>query len=344
MARRVLAEDQRKPDDVDLFSALTYPAASPIEPASGPKLSEEQVRRQLIRFLHRPTGRHTAQVKRSLALFDSTAVQAKIADPSLRAAFAAMVGTLWEPTISHFLNSGRFTTAAFGTTSHPTAIPLALSVDNGDGTRRVVFNERYNREHFALFIGTMGHEVMHDDDQNSLSEEAILGGLTSMVDAQVYSRHPDLAYGGTELARRDNSAVLAWLNSKSRDSPDSQLIAPTGVGLFPGNNLPPLPDFWSLFGNPADSSPAPTLVFTQVLARLGLPGSAVFDKSTAETFGQANDTWLSYPDRVGLNVLLQTVTVKEIADEHHLSKDRVIKILSLRDELAAIAARQSAAP
>jgi hypothetical protein len=77
-------------------------------------------------------------------------------------------------------------------------------------------------------------------------------------------------------------------------------------------------------------------VFTQVLARLGLPGSSVFDKPTAATFGQANDTWLSYPNGVGLNVLLQTITVKEIAREHHLSKHRVIRLLSLQDELDAM--------
>jgi hypothetical protein len=170
---------------------------------------------------------------------------------------------------------------------------------------------------------------------NSASAEAILGGLTAMVDAQVLSRHPELAYQRTELARRDNTAVLAWLNSKNLNPPDSQLIAPTGLGVFPGGAIVG-PDFWSLFGNPTDSSPAPTTIFTQVLARLGLPGSSRFDKPTASTFGQADDRWLSYPDRAGLNVLLQTITVEEIARTHHLAKTRVIRLLSLQDELAVL--------
>lgn len=332
-----MAEDQRKPDDVDLFTPQAYADASPMESASGPKLSQEQVRRQLVRFLDQQFRKDAASVRRTLSLYDSPAVRTRIADPALRAAYAAMVDTLWEPTIDHFLNSGRFTTVTFGATIHPDSV--AESVNNGDGTRRIVFNQRYDRENFALFIGVVGHEIMHDDSANSGSEEAILHGLTAMVHAQVVSRHPELAYAGTELTRRTNTAVLAWLNSKNRDSPDSQLVAPEGLGVFPGGQIS-APDFWSLFGNPTDSSPAPAGIFTEVLALLGLPGSSVFDKPTAATFGRADDSWLSYPDRVGLNILLQAITVKEIAREHDLSKDRVIRILSLRDELAVIGAHR----
>ncbi|MET7717243.1 hypothetical protein [Streptomyces sp. NPDC005407] len=338
LARRVLAEDQRKPDDVDLFTPQAYSESTPMPPASGPQLSEDQTRRRLERFLREQSGKHSAPVRRALALFDSPDLQAKMPDPTLRAAYAAMVDTLWEPTIDHFLNSGRFTTATFGVTPNPDAIAMVL--DNGDGTSRIVFNQNYSREHFALFIGVMGHEIMHDDNANSGSEEGILHGLTAMVHAQVVSRHPDLAYGGTELTQRTNTAVLAWLNSKNRDSPISRLVASTGLGVYPGGAIAAA-DFWSLFGDPSDSSPAPVPVFAQVLALLGLPGSSVFDKPTAETFGQADDAWLSYPDRVGLNVLLQTITVKEIARERHLPKDRVIRLLSLRNELDAIREHQS---
>lgn len=335
LARSVLAEDQRKPDTVDLFTEQAYPESTPMPPASGPKLSEDETRRRLVRFLHQQSGKHSGPVRRALALFDNPTVQAKIPDPALRAAYAAMVDTLWEPTIDHFLNSGRFTTATFGDTGGA----IAQSISNGDGTKRIVFNQSYDREHFALFTAWMGHEIMHDDTSGSLSEEGILHGLSAMVHAQVLFRHPEIAYGGTELTQRNNTAVLAWLNSKNRNSPVSQLVAPTGLGVYPGGAIV-APDFWGLFGNPTDSSPAPTPVFSQILALLSLPGSSVFDKPTAATFGQADDTWLSYPDRVGLNVLLQATTVKEIAREHHLSKHHVIRLLSLRDELDAITAHR----
>lgn len=97
-----------------------------------------------------------------------------------------------------------------------------------------------------------------------------------MTHLQVLMRSPELAYLDTELSRRLNTFVLAFLNTRERhgrhqNSPDSEIVAPTGRGIFPGSDNFTVPDFWSLLDG-GGSSPG-TAALPQILAAIGATGT-----------------------------------------------------------------------
>lgn len=92
LANFVLALPQRKPCDVNLFTSAfwngrpgAYPQGRPMRPATGSVPSESKVRAQLVAFMRGSPNRAAA-----LRLFDQAEVRARIASPSLRAAYAAI--------------------------------------------------------------------------------------------------------------------------------------------------------------------------------------------------------------------------------------------------------------
>ena len=89
-----LSLPQHKPCDVNLFTSKfvngangLYPEGSPMEPATTPAPSEEQVRAQLDSLLQDNPERADA-----LRVFDDPGVKAKIAPPSIRAALRRCTG------------------------------------------------------------------------------------------------------------------------------------------------------------------------------------------------------------------------------------------------------------
>ncbi len=254
-----------------------------------------------------------------------------IPEPILRAALVGMRGTLLQPTIGHLLNSGKFESPVrFG------SIPQQglIAVTAGAGPRFIRFNNRYEREDFRYLVGIIGHEALHDDTSGPGSEEAVMNTLSAMTYLQVLSKHPELAYTGTELSRQMNDLALLFLNSRENDSPNSEIFAPTGVGVAPGSPRNE-PDMWSIFNGDSTTSPAPATL-GQVLRALGLPTPSKFSLATAKTFANLNDNWLSDVGRVQIEVLLQMLSVKTIADKANLSRSKVISKLHLKPYLAAI--------
>lgn len=210
---------------------------------------------------------------------------------------------------------------------------IAVST-GGDGDRLIIVNNRYEREDFRYLIGIMGHEVLHDDGSTPRSEEVILNSLSAMTHVQVLLRHPELAYRGTELSRNMHDLVLAFLNTREKGSPNSELFAPSGVGVAPGSPYNQ-PDIWTLLRGDATTSPSPA-VLDPVLRSLGLPAVSKYSLSTAKTFEDLNDEWVSDVGRVQISVLLQMVSVKTIADKANLSRSQVISKLHLQPYLDTI--------
>jgi hypothetical protein len=334
IANKVLRLDPRKPADIDLFTSTyegggpgLYPSGSTMQPASGPILTEAQARAKLKGYLRDQFPSDSSKVNAGLALFDGQKAKNMVPDPQLRAAFVGMKGTLLEPTINHLLNGGRFTSPVrYG------GLPIgAVAASSGDS---IVVARRYQSEDCRYLIGVMGHEILHDDFFLSTAEEAINTPLTAMTYLQVLSKHPELAYKGTELTRTLNSSSMIFLNSRENDSPNSEIFAPTGRAIAPGSPRNE-PDFWSFMGDNGTTSPAPPPL-GQITRNLGLPAATNFSLATAKTFAHLNDKWLSDVGRVQIEVLLQMVSVKTIAAKAKLSRAKVIRKLHLRPYLDAI--------
>lgn len=332
LANSVLSLPQRKPCDVNLFNSNfsngrrgAYPQGRPMKPAAGSVPSESRVRAQLATFMPADARRTAA-----LQLFDRAAVKAKIASPSLRAAYAALVGTVGESTLPVFL-SPRFTSMTFGSLSPGVFGGIAESIATSTGARAIVIDKRYEREHFGLFTNVIAHEILHDDPRNSGAEEATSTAVQALVHLQVLSRHPGLAGLGTELARRINTTVLAWTNSRVPGSASSAIVAPSGRGVFPGGAFT-APDVWTLLSG-RGTSPEPAAlrgILGRIIGRgARLPQSLPFSLATAKLFGQLNDTWLSPVERVRISVLLGLVSLDEIVKATKLTRPQAVQTFRL---------------
>jgi hypothetical protein len=343
LANFLLALPQRKPCDVSMFTSRydsgtvgLYPEGSAMVPASGPVLTEDQARAQLGAFMRGSPKRGEA-----LRLYGAEQVKAKIAEPSLRAAFAAVVGTPGGSTLSSLVKLPTVTTIRYGGVSNPTAVAQASGSS-------VLVNRRYASEHFGLLIGVIPHEILHHDNAVPGVEEAILNGLTAIVYLQTLARHPELATSGTELSREKNDEALRLLNSRSPGSSRAALVVPNGRGIAPGSART-ASDVFTFYlrsevgrpgGNadPSATAPAPPILAAILRAFLApgvkLPKPLTYSKKTAELFSKMNDTWLSPVDRLRVSVLLGLVSMEEITAYTGLSRAKAIATFRLAPILA----------
>ena len=338
IANQILALDQRVPDDVNIFTSVfnpgqvdgLYPDGAAMEPAPGPVLTEEQVRVRLTAFLSDWYDNNSGKVSDALELFDDDHVKTMIPDPDNRAAFVSLNGTIWEPLVVHFLNSGLFNPSRYG------GLPITILARSAliDDKFTIIFNVRHNSEDFANKIGVWVHEIGHDDGPVTGNEESVLHAVMSMAQMQVLLKNPRMAYENTELTRFMDSYVLQFINSREDGSPNSEIFAPTGQGTAPGS-AQSKPDFRTVVGGSDGSTPAPA-AFSEILTRLGLPASSQYNQPMAESFESLNDDWMSDQQRVQISVLLQLVSVEEISQETGLSQQAAIDLLELQPYLDAI--------
>jgi hypothetical protein len=350
LANFLLALPQRKPCDVNLFTTTwfngtvgLYPEGRPMQPAAQSAPSEAQLRAQLAAFL-KGSGRDAV----ALALFDRADVRAKLPDPTLRAALVSLRGTVAEQVIEFFLARDTYAQPPrFG--GLPITVIGRASVVAGQSKIQIVFNRRFQSDHFALLSGAFAHEILHHDAPiGNLAEETILSAVTAVVHLQLLSRHPELGARDTELSRYMNDYVLAFVNSRPQGSSRSAIVVPNGKGIAPGSarSTPDFQTFFAKFIYPelvtggTPETPAPP-VFAAVLRKLLAPGVALpkpltFSKKTAEQFSRMNDTWLSPVDRLRVSVLLGLVSMEEITAYTGLSREKAVSRFRLAPILAAM--------
>ena len=103
-ASDVLGRRPFAPKDQKLLQNDGYPGGGPMTPASGDGPSEQQASQMLdgylaVEFPNDPASRAAAR-----AVFDDATAKAKLSSPSLRAALAALTGTIAEPAIDYVLH------------------------------------------------------------------------------------------------------------------------------------------------------------------------------------------------------------------------------------------------
>jgi hypothetical protein len=199
----------------------------------------------------------------------------------------------------------------------------------------IIFNVRHRGESFIRKIPLWVHELGHDDGPNSGDEEAVLHAATAMAWAQVLTASPGLAYENTELTRYLNSYLLVFLNSRNKDSPTSQIVAPNGTDTAPGS-AKSTTDFRAFIEGASGSTPLPPVV-GDILSGLGLADTSEYNTVLLESYQHLNDHWIDDKQRVQISVLLQLVTPSEIASTTGLSEQEVIDTLELQPYVEAIA-------
>jgi len=302
-----------------------------MDPAGGPVLTEQQIRDQMPAFLNAWYGGDAVKVDAALAVFDAAQTETMVPDPDLRAALASLKGTNWEPQLTDFLAGANFNPSRYG--GLPNTVQARSALEGNKFT--IIVNARYNAEHFSRKIPLWVHEIGHHDAPNTHDEERTLHAIEALAWGQVLHAHPGFAHENTELTRVLNSYLLRFLNSRAKGSPQSEIVAPTGVGTAPGSPYNTT-DFASAITQPAQTgdTAAPASVL-QVLAGLGVNGTQ-YGPALDDAFENLNDIWLDDKTRVQISVLLLLVTVDEIAQATGLSQQQITDTLELQPYLDAI--------
>jgi hypothetical protein len=296
-ADRVLARPPRPPSEPGRFSSDSdvgpgiYPDGPPMVPASRPDWTDRSARQAL-----EPLGRAEA-----LAWYDRTDVGRALPDPGVRAAVAALHGTVAEPAVEAVL-----------------ALPQGLTMGTPERSGRIagldergrhVLNRRYRHEHPALLSGAVAHEVLAAQPAINNAEEVLLHGVVAMVHLQLVAAWPPLADLGTELARRVSSLAVTLFNSRPPGSARFRLRAPDGPGTIPGGAASmQSPDFWSLPFTSADGAgvaPAPVRAVLAAIVDEPLPDPFGYDQASIDWLDDHLTTdWLDPLARVRVGVAL----------------------------------------
>ncbi len=360
-AEKVLALPQHKPADVDLFPSKyfymgvdlsvalkhegLYPSGSPMAPAPGPKPTASQVKSQLNTFLKERFGSDQSEIDKALATFNSSKAKSLIPDFRLRAAFSALMGTSVQPAISYYLHNTAFFSVgpiAFGATLSLTA---TAETDHSGGHAQILIPTRYENEPWQLFVPLIGAaELQHSQSQITPADEAITNYEFDIEYAEILAKHPQLAYRDTELTRRSNGGVMEFLNSRHPNSAQNVIIAPDGLGLYPGTTNP-FKDMWSNYTGTTGGgvSPAPSeakTVLKSLLPGVNLPNPLTYDESTAKLFQHMKDPYLPPATRLKLAVLLQLVSVSQVAHKLGITNTQAISRFRLQPILKVVHAGQ----
>lgn len=249
-ATDTLKQPPFEPTDTSLFLPEVYSDAPPTQPASSGPTDEATLRQKLSDLLNQRFPGSPKTVNQALAIFDSQSTKAIVPDPRLRAALVALKGTAGEAAIAGTLD-GTYNTVRFGV---PCCDAIAQVIPQTDGTLHIVFNEKYEFEDFRLMASVMAHEALHQDPTVSNKEELTAYAIEFLVYGQFLLENPDLATLGTELARSNNTGLMARLNSRDAEG-KLRLLTSTG-NLFPGDTSNVfVPYFAAPFEPLGDSTP-----------------------------------------------------------------------------------------
>jgi hypothetical protein len=319
------------PRNLDLFYSFDNPAwvdAAPLRAAEGPARSEEEIAQELRSFLRARFPCRASRVADGMGVFDDSVAQAKIPNPTLRAALASLTGTIGEPAIRAILD-GPIEGVDFGVVvGYREGLPsriyagYAISGATAEDPVRIVFNQRHRFDHFALFAPVLFHEALHvgpiprpGTPVVGIPEETIAPALDTVVAMQQLLTEPRLARLGTEYARIPfNFSILLRLNSGPPGSAELRLFLPDNdESIFPLVDGP-ITDFASFFRGYLGFVDLPTPgndLLAEVLPALAASAAAIpedpaFDAATL-TFLDENQEVLSAQELVAVACILEVV-------------------------------------
>jgi hypothetical protein len=177
----------------------------------------------------------------------------------------ALKGTAGEPAIAGTLE-GTYSTIRFGTPSNPEAVAQVVFQGN---TLEIVFNQRFQFEDFRLLSPILAHEALHRDTPVSNKEEAIANSIDALIYGEFLLESPELATSVTELARTQNTQLMARINT--RDAEGKLRLFTSQGNIFPGGNF--VPYFAIPFEPLGDDTPGNTVLKGEL--RKVVPGSKV---------------------------------------------------------------------
>lgn len=335
-ASRILAEERPfAPANRDLYFTFEHPDwadSTPPEVIDGPGLSEAETRTALRAFLELRFPCDLGRVQEGLAVYGDPVAREKFPDPTLRAALAALTGTLGEPTIEFLLYRTPVTLVNFGIyveAGWPSRI--AGNYASPDGTREIVFDRLYRFAPFGAFSALLVHEALHagaDPAADGLPEESVASSVEALVYMQMLLTDPSLARLPDELTRiYNNHLAVVRLNSGPLGTDRLTLfVLGSAINIDPlaVEPLTEFHEFYARYGAPNDPGfrereTEGNWLLQAILERLAEPGEtpptdADFDVNTL-AFVDQNQSILSPAELVVVACILELdVSCDEAAD------------------------------
>jgi hypothetical protein len=255
------------PTNRDLFYSFDradWADVAPLHYAEGPGLTDDETRDQLRAFLQRRFPCSPQRVREGLDVFSHPTARQKIPDPTLRAALAALTGTIGEPAIGYLLTQAPVTTIHFGIVAQygeglPNG-PRATVYPSRDGTFEMVFDGRLRFDPFGSFSALLFHEALHVEfppampaagdqpDDVGLPEEATAAALESLVYMQMILTDPTIARVPDLLTRvGSNPLAIVRLNSGIAGTDRLNVFVPDGVANLDPVAVGPVTEFYEFY-------------------------------------------------------------------------------------------------
>jgi hypothetical protein len=261
------------PTDLTLLQNHVYPGGGPMTPAPGNGPSVAQASSMLDAYEKVEFPSDPATRAQAMAVFNDPTAKSKITSPSLRAALAALTGTIAESAIGYVLHHTEPSTAQsvsavrFGSTPNPSATAMFVG-------HEIIFNQRYKGENPFTFVRIMAHEPLHGGEatsSNSNYEEAVNSSLDDLVYLRQISRHPGLARLGTELARVNNINGM-WRLNGGLGSRLGLFATNANRAIFPNSPTDHSTSWWEDADNGDTTTTPGNPILPRYLARIHTPG------------------------------------------------------------------------
>ncbi len=327
-AREILATQRPfVPTNRDLFMNFDNPDwidVAPIDYPDGPALSEQETREALRTFLQRRFPCVSDRVLDGIRVYDDPVVEAKIPEPTLRAALAALTGTVGEPAIEYVIYRTPVTLIHFSVylvSGKGLPTNFAGVSQWPDNTVQIAIDPQYRFMPFAALSALLLHESMHtglDEFAAGLPEESVASSFEALVYMQMLLTDPSIASLPDDLTRYgENHEALVRLNSGPAGSDRLTLFVPGSDQNIDPLATEPLTEFFDYYGRysvqndpgfETRGTPGSPLL-QALLANLAEPGSAPpvdanFDQSTL-AFVDQNQGALSPAELIAVACILQ---------------------------------------
>ena len=237
----------------------------------------------------------------ALARYD-TMPTSIVSSPKARAALAALTGTFAEPAIDALVTDKNCTgkPAALVAFQPPPEAPelFARVTFTKDGSRVVSLSPAIEGEPIERLMPILAHEAIHCDAKAGRFEEIAATAFDTFLFLQIVAAEPDLARGGSPLARDLNVDAVALINSGRKVPESVGVLQSPGVRQALPGTTSPVTSFAELVANAyggldTNESPEEPLAQRYAATLAGIAGmepGAVFDlQYLDELLGRAMD-------------------------------------------------------
>lgn len=177
---------------------------------------DDALMREALQAHLRKRGASATVEAAALNLYDAIPRE-QVPSPKARAALAALTGTFAQPAISWLLTdencTGQPVTAVVFAPPPDYPTMLARVTHDTGGRRTVWLHPKLEGERLEYLMPLLAHEAIHCDVFDGRWEEVAATAFDAFLYLHLVAALPELARGGTPMARTLNIDLLAFLNS-----------------------------------------------------------------------------------------------------------------------------------